>query len=74
MHFPDRNKMALSTMQETIYPEWALKSSAFTEVMSSERGMLAGSELYIKDEMFSNQSKVCERNSFNKKFENQSYV
>lgn len=54
MHFPDRNKMALSTMQETIYPEWALKSSAFTEVMSSERGMLAGSELYIKDEMFSN--------------------
>ena len=42
MHFPDRNKMALSTMQEIIYSEWALKFSAFTEVMSSETGMLAG--------------------------------
>lgn len=52
MHFPDRNKMALSTMQEIIYSEWALKFSAFTEVMSSETGMLAGSELNIKDEMF----------------------
>ena len=52
MHFPDRNKMALSTMQEIIYSEWVLKFLAFTEVMSSERGMLTGSELNIKDEMF----------------------
>ena len=52
MHLPDRKKMALSTMEEIIYSQWAVKVSAFTEVMSSERGKLAGSELNIKHEMF----------------------
>ena len=74
MHLPDRKKMALITMEEIIYSQWAVKVSAFTEVMSSERGKLAGSELNIKHEMFENYSEVCERKCFNRKFENQSYV